>query len=227
MPVRFIIDSRENFILFGKIVAQTLREHDPNRQWIISLQGDTNGGKSLIPLAADLQLNPHRYSSEGITDHFVHEMAAHHHPEYYQGIYDEDEFAKIGAPQPHEQKIYFNDGLAQIKFHEGEYRAPWEAMLATMPETKLVYLSNIWNWAQLRTRSNAAQGKKILIDMRMAILVAEDEGFVRLVNYNTGDNTLDKKIKSAYDAAIKANQPIPPVPASKRRRRSPPKNEQQ
>ena len=221
MPVRFVINNRDDFILFGKVVAETLRSHDPNRQWVISLQGDTSGGKSLIPLAADWQRNPTapRYS-QGITpDHFVHKMAAHHHPEHYQGIFDPEEWAEIGAPQADEEKIYFNDGLGQIDFRGRSYSEQWQNMLGTMPNTKLIFLSNVRDWTKLRTKSNAdEETKKILIDMRITVQVAEDEGFVRLIHYNTGDKELDKKIKARFDQALNIAAPTAP-----KRKRKPPR----
>ncbi len=225
MSVRFSTKNRDDFILFGKVVAETLRSHDPNRQWVISLQGDTSSGKSLIPLAADWQRNPTvpRYSQGIQPEHFVHKMAAHHHPEHYKGMFESEEMSEMGSPQPDEEKIYFNDGLGQVNFREDPYAEQWKTkILNTMPNTKLIFLSNVWNWTKLRTKSNAEEEtKRILIDMRISVTNADDkEGdFIRVINYTTGDKGLDKKIKAAFDQRLNPSAPSSPAPAAKKPRR--------
>ncbi len=198
--LRLSTASREEFLLFGRAVAEVLRAHSPDKQWTISLEGEGNSGKSLLALAANYFLNPHLYPS-GITKDDKIDLLATAKQDGHYRLQDE--------------RIYFSDGLFHIDFSDKSNQGDqWQRDLDKHSDIKLFYLSNVWSWTKLRNKSGAPiPADKVAVDMRIAVNSADEKqgDFIRVVNFRSGDNELDKKIRARFQELIKP-QPGAPLP---------------
>lgn len=193
MPIRLETQSRDEFITLGKVVARVLRDRDPQKQWVISLEGSTQSGKSILALACDEELNPDRYP-DGITV----KTNVHHN----LGLY-----AK-GRPA-----IFFSDGLPEIFRRRVEARK-WQRFISGEYNShlKFTYLSNVWNWTILSnnaTDNDAFAKNKIPVQLRISV-EAKQGDFVRGIKLTSADPDIENKIKTQFDQALKLLQPAVP-----------------
>lgn len=188
MRAEFETETRDLFITFGRVLAQTLREHDPDKQWIISLEDDAKSGKSVLALAADQQQNPARYPN---------------------GLTSDVSVKVLMMSSTDRTNVFFDDGFST--FDEHRRVAHWQEFIAANPQIKLSYLSNVWGWARMRSEPDSPSlidgQERTLIDMRIGVEVCDGAEFHRRIRIKCDDNALLKKIEANFEAAIALEYP--------------------
>jgi hypothetical protein len=190
MTDKIHIEGRDSFILFGTVLARILHQHDPDKQWIISLEDAPDSGKSLLALAADYLRNPGRYHPHGLLPEInVNSMLA--------------------LAIPSRGDVFFDMGFSFLdKYTLFE---DWAVFTKKNFGTKLFYVSNVSRLVRLENEPEYNPSyKDVVVDMRIGVAIGQSENFSRIVALNCFDKDVQAKIVEAFKQA----QPSPPIPKS-------------
>ena len=186
MTIQIHIDGRDNFILFGAVLARTLREHNPDKQWVISLEDAPDSGKSLLALAADCELNFGRYPSGLLPEIGVHQM--------------------LGLAATRRKNVFFDMGFSFLdKYTLFE---DWDVFKKKNLGTHLFYVSNVHELVKFENEPDRNPSyKDVVADLRVGVAVGQGGSFNRIISLNCYDRVLQAKIETAFKQA----QPSLPV----------------
>jgi hypothetical protein len=186
--------TREEFLLFGNVLAEVVNAYFSGRCCVISMGGDSNSGKSPLALAGDYYFNPERYEPHGITPAIkVHD--------------------KIGDNAQDRKSVFFNDGLIDIHNTNDANAQAWLDILEANPQFKIVYLSNVWNWDELTQNATDAEvigRNKIPVQVRLDVDILDESEFSRGMTLKCCDAVLETKIKARFFEKLKQTQPDAP-----------------
>ena len=119
----FDINTRDELIAFGKMLAKAILMVNPEKQWMLSIGADANSGKELIALAIDNEINPDRYPN-GITTDISADR-----------FLDPDHFENL-------QVVFYNYVRVTITKRE-EYDREINKFRAKNPSAKVLIASNL------------------------------------------------------------------------------------
>jgi hypothetical protein len=168
------IENRDDFIFLGRSIAAVLTEYDPDRKFVISLEGDANSGKSLLALAANFELRPKRYPYGLNSNVSVHNLDP-------------------------KDPVFFNDGFDSILIMHKlslpqdriTLKEKWKKIFDNSNHG-LFFLSNVWSWTHLSSEvgDNSNSPDTISVDFRLNVTVSDPNLFVRLVEFKSDDREL-------------------------------------
>lgn len=188
MVVSFQTQDRATFILFGRVVAEVLKEG------VVSLEGNSDSGKSLLALAADLEMHPARYEPDGITPTTkVHKQ--------------------IGIDAKERLSVFFSDGLSEF-FSSHVNSSRWLNFLNLRKNhgIRLAYLSNVWNWTSdsIDPKDPAVfADNKIPVQARINVQTVDDGEFIRNIKLTCVRSELEEIIRARFEERLRAEQPAP------------------
>jgi hypothetical protein len=193
--------TREEFMLFGNVLAEVVNEHFGGRLCVISMGGDSNSGKSPLALAGDayFDFDSERYPHGVLPTMNVHDI--------------------IGDNAKDRKSVFFNDGLIDIYNSNDATAQAWLDILEANPQFKIVYLSNVWNWDELTSNPTDAGiigRNRIPVQIQLDVIILDEAEFARGLTFRCYDTALETKIKARFYEKLKQTQPDAPSKALRR-----------